>query len=170
MPKAVVVMPRPSSRRWGSLRNSQPWRWVVEGAVLHLFSDPTRIGRSTDSTGREVESSVAARCSITSGSRWPLRGAGRPTLTGSRIRTTSAISCQLTSARWSSSPTHTPHGRKTGRTGPDRLPFASPPDWDWFEPALRDTVNAHLACRRHGEWPSAPVGGCISADGGVASV
>ena len=43
-----------------SLHNSQPWRWVAAGGVLELFADPTRIGRSTDSTGREVLISCAA--------------------------------------------------------------------------------------------------------------
>jgi len=43
-----------------SLHNSQPWRWVAEGDVLDLFADPTRIGRHTDSTGREVIVSCGA--------------------------------------------------------------------------------------------------------------
>ena len=43
-----------------SLHNSQPWRWVADGAVLHLFADPARIGRHTDSTGREVTISCGA--------------------------------------------------------------------------------------------------------------
>ena len=43
-----------------SLHNSQPWRWVADGGVLELFADPTRIGRSTDSTGREVLISCGA--------------------------------------------------------------------------------------------------------------
>ena len=43
-----------------SLHNSQPWRWVASGGVLELYADPTRIGRSTDSTGREVLISCGA--------------------------------------------------------------------------------------------------------------
>ena len=43
-----------------SLHNSQPWRWVADGGVLELFADPTRIGHSTDSTGREVLISCGA--------------------------------------------------------------------------------------------------------------
>ena len=43
-----------------SLHNSQPWRWVADGPVLQLFADPARIGRSTDSTGREVIISCGA--------------------------------------------------------------------------------------------------------------
>jgi hypothetical protein len=37
-----------------SLHNSQPWRWVLDDSALHLFADHTRIGRRTDSAGREV--------------------------------------------------------------------------------------------------------------------
>ena len=43
-----------------SLHNSQPWRWVAGGGVLELYADPTRIGQSTDSTGREVLISCGA--------------------------------------------------------------------------------------------------------------
>ena len=65
MPKAVVnaeVLEQALDLacRAPSLHNSQPWRWVAERGVLHLFSDPTRIGRSTDSTGREVIISCGA--------------------------------------------------------------------------------------------------------------
>jgi nitroreductase len=43
-----------------SLHNSQPWRWVFENGTLHLFADHARIGRHTDSTGREVILSCGA--------------------------------------------------------------------------------------------------------------
>ncbi|MBV8349999.1 MAG: NAD(P)H nitroreductase [Mycolicibacterium sp.] len=43
-----------------SLHNSQPWRWVAEAGVLHLYADPSRIGHYTDSTGREVIMSCGA--------------------------------------------------------------------------------------------------------------
>ena len=43
-----------------SLHNSQPWKWVAVGGVLELFADATRIGRATDSTGREVLISCGA--------------------------------------------------------------------------------------------------------------
>ena len=35
-----------------SLHNSQPWRWVVEDARLHLWADPLRMMHATDHTGR----------------------------------------------------------------------------------------------------------------------
>ena len=37
-----------------SLHNSQPWRWVLEGAALQLFADADRVVRATDSSGREA--------------------------------------------------------------------------------------------------------------------
>jgi len=43
-----------------SLHNSQPWRWLFEKGILHLFADHVRIGRHTDATGREVILSCGA--------------------------------------------------------------------------------------------------------------
>ena len=43
-----------------SLHNSQPWRWVFDAGTLHLFADHARVGRHTDSTGREVILSCGA--------------------------------------------------------------------------------------------------------------
>ncbi|MDT5005457.1 MAG: hypothetical protein QOJ24_2633 [Mycobacterium sp.] len=37
-----------------SLHNSQPWRWMFGGGVLHLFADHARVGHHTDVTGQEV--------------------------------------------------------------------------------------------------------------------
>ena len=37
-----------------SLHECQPWRWVFDAGTLHLFADHARVGRHTDSTGREV--------------------------------------------------------------------------------------------------------------------
>ena len=37
-----------------SLHNSQPWRWVVEGATVQLFVEPDRVVRGADSSGREA--------------------------------------------------------------------------------------------------------------------
>jgi hypothetical protein len=37
-----------------SVHNSQPWRWVAEGGVLHLFVDRHRTVPATDHSGREA--------------------------------------------------------------------------------------------------------------------
>lgn len=43
-----------------SLYNSQPWRWVVEGAEVKLFAEPDRAPTRTDTTGREAVISCGA--------------------------------------------------------------------------------------------------------------
>ena len=43
-----------------SLHNSQPWRWDFDDGTLRLFADHERVGRHTDSTGREVLMSCGA--------------------------------------------------------------------------------------------------------------
>jgi nitroreductase len=43
-----------------SLHNSQPWRWIFDNGALHLYADHGRVGRHTDSTGREVILSCGA--------------------------------------------------------------------------------------------------------------
>jgi len=43
-----------------SLHNSQPWRWVADGARLHLWADPHRSMQATDHTGRELLLSCGA--------------------------------------------------------------------------------------------------------------
>jgi hypothetical protein len=37
-----------------SLHNSQPWRWEVDGARVHLFLDRNRVLHSTDRAAREA--------------------------------------------------------------------------------------------------------------------
>ncbi|HYB80648.1 MAG TPA: NAD(P)H nitroreductase, partial [Mycobacterium sp.] len=43
-----------------SVHNSQPWRWVAEDGVLHLFVDRHRALPATDYSGREVILSCGA--------------------------------------------------------------------------------------------------------------
>lgn len=43
-----------------SLHNSQPWRWIFADGRLELLADHGRVGRHTDSTGREVILSCGA--------------------------------------------------------------------------------------------------------------
>jgi nitroreductase len=149
MPKAVVdaeVLEQALDLacRAPSLHNSQPWRWVVEGAVLHLFSDPSRIGRSTDSTGREVLISCGA---VLDHLRVAMAAAGWQTNVD-RFPNPNNLS-HLVSIDFSPmefvTDAHRARAEAIRRRRTDRLPFASPPDWDSFEPVLLDTVNARLA-------------------------
>ena len=48
-----------------SLHNSQPWRWVSDGSVLHLFADRARRELAADSSGREVLLSSRTRTNRT---------------------------------------------------------------------------------------------------------
>jgi len=43
-----------------SLHNSQPWRWVVEGASMQLWADRSRSMPATDRSGRELTLSCGA--------------------------------------------------------------------------------------------------------------
>jgi len=43
-----------------SVHNSQPWRWVADGAALQLWADPLRLMHATDHTGRELILSCGA--------------------------------------------------------------------------------------------------------------
>lgn len=127
-----------------SLHNSQPWRWVADGGVLELFADPTRIGRSTDSTGREVLISCGAVldhfCVAMAAAGWealidrfpnPNNHDHLATLEFRRMEfVTDAHRARAEAIRH----------RQT-----DRLPFAAPPQWDSFEPVLRQTVDASIA-------------------------
>lgn len=46
--------------RASSLHNSQPWRWLAEGAMLALRADSGRLIRATDHEGRELTLSCGA--------------------------------------------------------------------------------------------------------------
>ena len=123
-----------------SLHNSQPWRWVLDGATLHLFADPSRIGHHTDSTGREVIISCGAAldhlrvASAVAGweatiHRFP-DTADHDHLASIEFRRLDAVTeAQRTLAG------------AIGRRRTDRLPFAAPMGWESFETVLRGIVE-----------------------------
>src|SRR6266700_551479 len=41
------------AERAPSVHNTQPWRWVFDGARLHLHADPDRLLPATDPRGRQ---------------------------------------------------------------------------------------------------------------------
>src|SRR6476646_2331232 len=43
-----------------SLHNTQPWKWVFDGVVLHLYSDPARLLPEADPFGRQLLLSCGA--------------------------------------------------------------------------------------------------------------
>ena len=120
-----------------SLHNSQPWRWVLEGDTLQLFADADRVVRATDSSGREALMACGA---ILDHFRVAMAAAGytanvdRFPNPNNRLH---VASIDFTPLQFVTDG----HRRRADaillrRT--DRLPFAAPPDWDSFEPALRD--------------------------------
>jgi nitroreductase len=126
-----------------SLHNSQPWRWVAEGNVLHLFSDPTRIGRSTDSTGREVIISCGA---VLDHLRVAMAAEGFQANVERFPNPTNPE--HLASVFFSPlefvTDAHRALAQAIRRRRTDRLPFAPPTQWDSFEPVLRDAIDPSL--------------------------
>ena len=127
-----------------SLHNSQPWRWVADGPVLQLLADPARIGRSTDSTGREVIISCGA---VLDHLRVAMAAAGwhanvnrfpNPDNLGHLASVDFTPEEFVTDAQRA-------RAEAIRRRRTDRLAFAAPPQWDSFAPALRDTVDRSLA-------------------------
>ncbi|MGK8491401.1 Acg family FMN-binding oxidoreductase [Nocardia asiatica] len=64
---AVPVPDRPTilaalrlAARAPSVHNTQPWRWVFDGARLHLYTDADRLLPSTDPSGRQLVISCGA--------------------------------------------------------------------------------------------------------------
>ena len=127
-----------------SLHNSQPWKWVADGGVLELFADATRIGRATDSTGREVLISCGAvldhlRVAMAAASweatidRFPNPN-NRDHLATLEFRPMEFVT-----------DAHRARAEAIRHRQTDRLPFVAPPEWDSFEPVLRETVAASVA-------------------------
>jgi nitroreductase len=126
-----------------SLHNSQPWRWVSDGAVLHLFADHMRLMLAADSSGRELLLScgavldhlrvaMAAAGWDTNVERFPdphqpdhlaaLTFTPTDVVTDARRRRAEAILLRRT----------------------DRLPFDAPNHWAETESRLRLAVVPHL--------------------------
>ena len=127
-----------------SVHNSQPWRWVAEGAGLHLFVDRCRWVHSADRSGREAIISCGAvldhlRIAMVAASwqahieRFPnpnnrdhlasLEFSPLEFVTDAQRKRTEAILQRRT----------------------DRLPLGRPTYWASFEPVLRSSVDESIA-------------------------
>src|SRR6476620_8957071 len=124
-----------------SLHNSQPRRWVLEGAALQLFADAHRVVRATDSSGREA----LIACGAVLDHFRVAMAAARYTANVDRFPNPNnrlhVASVDFTPMNYVTDG----HRRRANaillrRT--DRLPFAAPSDWDAFESALRGTVTS----------------------------
>jgi hypothetical protein len=149
MPQAVVdvaVVKRAVhlACRAPSVHNSQPWRWVAEGAGLHLFVDRCRWVHSADRSGREAIISCGAvldhlRIAMVAAGwqahieRFPnpnnrdhlasLEFSPLEFVTDAQRKRTEAILQRRT----------------------DRLPLGRPTYWASFEPVLRSSVDESVA-------------------------
>jgi hypothetical protein len=125
-----------------SLHNSQPWRWVSDGPVLHLFADPMRILLATDSSGREVLLSCGA---VLDHLRVAMTAAGWDALIDRFPEPHDPE--HLATVSFAPMPTVTEAQRQRAdailRRRTDRLPFAAPSDWDQVEDRLRLAVIPH---------------------------
>ncbi len=127
-----------------SLHNSQPWAWVAEAGVLHLFADQDRIGQATDSSGREVILSCGA---VLDHLRVAMAAAGFDTHTermpnpGDRDHLASLDFTALPLV----TDAHNRHAEAILQRRTDRRAFAAPQDWESFELVLRRAFDAEAA-------------------------
>ncbi|MDT5198866.1 MAG: hypothetical protein QOC69_1184 [Mycobacterium sp.] len=123
-----------------SLHNSQPWRWVADGAGLHLFADRSRILSATDKSGREALISCGAvldhLCVAMAAAGW--------TANVDRFPNPNDFD-HLASIDFSAMGLVTDghRGRADAilRRRTDRLPLAEPTNWARFETLLRTAFD-----------------------------
>jgi hypothetical protein len=124
-----------------SLHNSQPWRWVVEGATVQLFVEPDRVVRGADSSGREA---LIACGAVLDHFRVAMAAAGftanvdRFPNPNNRLH---VASIDFTAIEFVTDG-HRQRANAILLRRTDRLPFAAPPDRDTFEPELQDTADS----------------------------
>ncbi len=122
-----------------SLHNSQPWRWVVEDATMHLWADPRRMMPATDRTGRELTLSCGA---VLDHLRVAMAAAGWDSAT-ERLPDPSEPD-HLATVQFQPAEVVTEAQQRRAaailRRRTDRLPFAAPPAWPALESALRREV------------------------------
>ncbi len=124
-----------------SLHNSQPWRWVLEGAVMQLFVNPDRAPVYTDTTGREALFGCGA---VLDHFRVAMAAAGWKANID-RFPNPNNLH-HLASIDFSPMDFVTEGHRLRAdaillrRT--DRLPFAAPPNWESVEKTMRATVGS----------------------------
>jgi nitroreductase len=127
-----------------SVHNSQPWRWVAEGAGLHLFVDRCRWVHSADRSGREAIISCGA---VLDHLRIAMVAAGWQ----AHIERFPNPNNRDHLASLEFSPLEFVTDTQRERTEAilqrrtDRLPLGRPTYWASFEPVLRSSVDESVA-------------------------
>lgn len=127
-----------------SVHNSQPWRWVAEDDVLHLFVNPHRTVPATDHSGREAIISCGAvldhlRIAMTAAQyRSSVTRFPNPNDPSHLATVEFSPTDHVTEA-------HRNRARAMLRRRTDRLPFGRPASWHLFEPVLRSTFDEDVA-------------------------
>ena len=111
-----------------SLHNSQPWRWVAEGAPLHLWAELCRAMTATDHTGRELTLSCGA---VLDHLRVAIAAAGWESTTGRFPDPDNPDHLATLQFRPMETVTkaHQLRADAIRRRRTDRLPFATPAGW-----------------------------------------
>ncbi|BBZ08730.1 NAD(P)H nitroreductase [Mycolicibacterium doricum] len=126
-----------------SLHNSQPWRWVVEGDQLRLFLDPARLLHSADRSGREAVISCGA---VLDHLRVSLAAAGWTAhidrLPDRNHRDHLATVTVTPMEFVTEADRRRADAILLRRT--DRLPMATVPDWESFEPLMRARLESDV--------------------------
>lgn len=131
------------ARRAPSLHNSQPWRWVVTPAAVDLFTDPHRVVRSSDGSGREAIISCGAvldhfrTAMAVAGSRTHIEEFPNP----NRLEHLASVyftPMEYVTQAWCD------RADAISRRRSDRLPFGPPRDWQSFETMLRIAFGSDL--------------------------
>ena len=125
-----------------SLHNSQPWRWVAEGATLQLWADLCRAMTATDQTGRELTLSCGA---VLDHLRVAMAAAGWESATErfpnpdepDHLATLQFRPIEAVTAA------HQLRADAIRRRRTDRLPFGEPAAWPALQLVLRHAVNPH---------------------------
>jgi hypothetical protein len=125
-----------------SLHDSHPWRWVVDGARLHLWADPRRLAHATDSTGRELTLSCGAALDHV---RVAMAATGWDSVTERLPKPGSPHHMATLHFTRKDVPSraHQQRAAAIRRRRTDRLPFAAPAAWPALEAALRRAVHPH---------------------------
>ncbi len=123
-----------------SVHNSQPWRWVADGGVMHLFLDRRRAVPGTDRSGREALISCGAALDhfrvamLAAGWRAHVERFPSPKDPNHLASITFDSVDHVTSAQRD-------HAEAILQRHTDRLPLGQPTYWSFFEPVLRESLD-----------------------------